>query len=39
MVRVTRFVIDLTPFGVFAIAAVAAGTMDPALLVASRSTS
>ena len=33
IVRVTRFVIDLTPFGVLAIAAVAAGTMDPALLV------
>ncbi|MGZ8981427.1 MAG: cation:dicarboxylate symporter family transporter [Burkholderiaceae bacterium] len=33
IVRVTRFVVDLTPFGVLAIAAVAAGTMDPALLV------
>ena len=30
--RVTRFVIALTPIGVFAIAAVAAGTMDPATL-------
>jgi Na+/H+-dicarboxylate symporter len=32
VVRVTRFVIALTPIGVFAIAAVAAGTMDPATL-------
>jgi Na+/H+-dicarboxylate symporter len=30
--RVTKFVIGLTPYGVFAIAAVAAGTMDPAML-------
>jgi Na+/H+-dicarboxylate symporter/ABC-type amino acid transport substrate-binding protein len=30
VVRVTRFVIQLTPIGVFAIAAVTAGTMDPA---------
>jgi Na+/H+-dicarboxylate symporter len=30
--RVTRFVVGLTPIGVFAIAAVAAGTMDPAML-------
>jgi Na+/H+-dicarboxylate symporter len=29
VVRVTRFVISLTPFGVFAIAAVAAGTLAP----------
>jgi len=29
VVRVTRFVISLTPLGVFAIGAVAAGTMDP----------
>jgi Na+/H+-dicarboxylate symporter len=33
VVRVTRFVIALTPIGVFAIAAVAAGTMDPATFV------
>jgi Na+/H+-dicarboxylate symporter/ABC-type amino acid transport substrate-binding protein len=33
IVRVTRFVLALTPFGVLAIAAVAAGTMDPAMLV------
>jgi len=32
VVRVTRFVIALTPIGVFAIAAVAAGTMEPATL-------
>jgi Na+/H+-dicarboxylate symporter len=32
VVRVTRFVIALTPIGVFAIVAVAAGTMDPATL-------
>jgi Na+/H+-dicarboxylate symporter len=32
VVRVTRFVIGLTPIGVFAIAAVAAGTMEPATL-------
>jgi Na+/H+-dicarboxylate symporter/ABC-type amino acid transport substrate-binding protein len=31
--RLTRFVVSLTPYGVFAIAAVAAGTMDPAMLV------
>ncbi|MFN9029343.1 MAG: cation:dicarboxylate symporter family transporter [Betaproteobacteria bacterium] len=31
--RVMSFVIGLTPFGVFAIAGVAAGTMDPELLV------
>lgn len=31
--RVTRFVVDLTPLGVLGIAAVAAGTMDPAMLV------
>ena len=33
IVRVMSFVVGLTPYGVFAIAAVAAGTMDPALLV------
>ena len=33
IVRITRFVVDLTPFGVLAIAAVAAGTMEPATLV------
>lgn len=33
VVRVTHFVIGLTPIGVFAIAAVAAGTLDPATLV------
>ena len=33
VVRVTRFVIGLTPIGVFAIAAVAAGTMDPATFI------
>jgi Na+/H+-dicarboxylate symporter len=33
IVRVTRFVIDLTPIGVLAIAAVAAGTMEPEMLV------
>jgi len=33
IVRVTRFVVDLTPFGVLAIAAVAAGTMEPETLV------
>ena len=33
IVRVTRFVIDLTPIGVLAIAAVAAGTMEPETLV------
>jgi len=32
VVRVTRFVIALTPIGVFAIGAVVAGTMDPATL-------
>ncbi len=32
VVRVTRFVISLTPYGVFAIAAVAAGTMAPETL-------
>jgi Na+/H+-dicarboxylate symporter len=32
VVRVTRFVIGLTPIGVFAIAAVAAGTMEPETL-------
>jgi Na+/H+-dicarboxylate symporter len=32
VVQVTRFVIALTPLGVFAIVAVAAGTMDPATL-------
>lgn len=31
--RITRFVVDLTPIGVLAIAAVAAGTLDPAMLV------
>jgi Na+/H+-dicarboxylate symporter len=30
--RVTHFVVGLTPYGVFAIAAVAAGTLDPATL-------
>jgi Na+/H+-dicarboxylate symporter/ABC-type amino acid transport substrate-binding protein len=30
--RVTHFVVGLTPYGVFAIAAVAAGTLDPAVL-------
>jgi Na+/H+-dicarboxylate symporter len=33
IVRVTRFVVDLTPFGVLAIAAVAAGTLDPETLI------
>ncbi|MGH6622611.1 MAG: cation:dicarboxylate symporter family transporter, partial [Burkholderiaceae bacterium] len=33
VVRVTHFVISLTPLGVFAIAAVAAGTMEPATFV------
>jgi len=33
VVRVTHFVISLTPIGVFAIAAVAAGTMEPATFV------
>jgi len=32
VVRVTRFVISLTPFGVLAIVAVAAGTLDPATI-------
>ncbi len=32
LVRITRFVIDLTPIGVFAIGAVAAGTMEPETL-------
>ncbi len=32
IVRVTGFVIDLTPYGVFAIGAVTAGTMDPETL-------
>ena len=32
VVRVTQFVIALTPIGVFAIAAVAAGTMEPKML-------
>ena len=30
--RVTHFVVGLTPYGVFAIAAVAAGTLDPTML-------
>jgi len=33
IVRVTKFVVDLTPIGVFAIGAVAAGTMSPDTLV------
>jgi len=33
IVRITHFVIDLTPYGVFAIGAVTAGTMEPETLV------